>query len=85
MDDDLESIKIFLPNSGENKFLNILYITLAVIIGLILLWIVIVYLTGEDSFVVLESILDHTLHSPIARDETVLPVEHATPIESTLI
>lgn len=85
MDDDLESVKFFLPNSGENKFLNILYITLAVIIGLILLWIVIVYLTGEDSFVVLESILDHTLHSPIARDETVLPVADAPIAESTLI
>lgn len=70
---DPDPVATYMPQSGNNDNLRILYITLGLIILIGLVWIIIVWWTGEDALNVLRDMMDAGLQLPTASDNIAIP------------
>jgi hypothetical protein len=71
MELDLDDQGGFLTHTRSNNNMMILYVTLALVIILVFIWIVLVYATGQPTLHVLTALANAALQVPLADDTTV--------------
>lgn len=75
------------PKIDKPNNLRILYITLAVIIALFLLWIVMFFFTQEDAVKILTDMNNTALHTPVVTDtlpQTIDSLQNGAPFGGSM-